>query len=282
MPLQPSGFEQREFPMTAENFATLQQCAYDSTGIKLTEHKKEMVYSRVARRIRQLRLGNFDEYCALVEDLKHSEHDAFVNIITTNLTSFYRENHHFEFFRSTVIPWLQNKNQFTKKLRIWSAGCSSGEEPYTLAAVIQQSGAFRYWDIKILATDLDSDTLNKGRVGKYSAEKLDNLSDEQYKSLFARSEDGAMLNVKDELKSLIHFKRLNLMENPWPMSGPFDVLFCRNVVIYFDKDTQKQLFERYANLMVPDGYLFIGHSESLNGVSDRFKVCGKTIYRKVH
>jgi len=280
--MQPANYESREFPMTDENFVAIQKQAYASTGIKLTVHKKEMIYSRISRRIRQLGLKTFNEYCELIARDDHPEHNEFVNTITTNLTSFYREPHHFDYLKKTVMPWLLSKHQRDHRVRIWSSGCSSGEEPYTIAATFLQNTQFRNWDVKILATDLDSDTLDKGRRGLYSGDKLDNLTPEQHVSLFSGGSDEKNLNIKPQLKELIHFKRLNLMETPWPMSGPFDIIFCRNVVIYFDKDTQKSLFDRYANLLVPDGYLFIGHSESLNGVSNRFRLLGKTIYQRTH
>lgn len=278
--MQSANYENREFPMTDANFAAIQKTAYESTGIKLSDHKKEMIYSRISRRIRHLRLKNFTQYCELIDKDNHPEYNEFINTLTTNLTAFYREPHHFDYLKTSVIPELLIKNKISRKVRIWSSGCSSGEEPYTLAATFFQSGQFKGWDLKILATDLDSDTLNKGKRGIYLSDKLDNLTPQQYDSLFASDTDGTHLSVKRPLKDLIHFKRLNLMEPTWPMKGPFDVIFCRNVVIYFDKDTQKTLFDRYANLLSPKGYLFIGHSESLNGVSDRFNLIGKTTYQK--
>lgn len=281
MATQPSSFEHREFPMTDANFIALQQKAYECTGIRLTDHKKEMVYGRIARRCRNLGLRDFDQYCDLIDQDDHDEHDAFINIITTNLTSFYRESHHFEFLRNTIVPWMMEKHRIDRRIRIWSAGCSSGEEPYTIAAVLAGIPSLKGWDIKILATDLDSDTLDKGKKGLYAGDKLENLSKEQYESLFERGSDRSLLSIKPELRYYIEFKRLNLMEYPWTMKGKFDLIFCRNVVIYFDKETQKTLFDRYADQMAADSYLIIGHSESLNGVSDRFSLCGKTLYRRV-
>jgi len=268
----------REFPMTEENFKAIQNMAFDCTGIKLTEHKKEMIYSRLARRIRNLGFENFSQYCDVIAYADHPEHNEFVNTITTNLTSFYREPHHFEFFAKEVIPFLKKSGALKKRIRIWSAGCSTGEEPYTIAAVLLRYMQVTGWDCKILATDLDENCLNKAKSAVYAEERADGLSDERFKSLFQNIKTKDSLMIKKNLQELIFFKRLNLMES-WPMKGPFDVLFCRNVVIYFDKDTQRKLFDRFANMLNPGAFLFIGHSESLNGVSKRFELIGKTTYR---
>lgn len=277
-------YSQREFPMTEENFEAIQKMAFDYTGIKLTEHKKEMIYGRLARRIRKLGLSSFNDYCDQLGLDDAVEHNDFINVITTNLTSFYRENHHFDFLKKTVVPDLLKKNKVNRKIRIWSAGCSSGEEPYTIASVFLKSMPMQGWDFKILATDLDSDTLQKAKNASYPLDKVKDLEGDKYASLFSKSEkksaDGLQI-VKNEVRDLVHFKRLNLMES-WPMKGKFDVIFCRNVVIYFTKDTQKVLFDRYADILNPGGYLFIGHSESLNNVSNRFELIGKTTYRLKH
>jgi chemotaxis protein methyltransferase CheR len=165
-------------------------------------------------------------------------------------------------------------------VRIWSAGCSSGEEPYSVAMTVAETlGERRGWDVRILATDLDSHVVAQARAGRYSAERLEKLTSAQRKRFFRPAAEPGMLEVRDQLRSLVTFRQLNLLK-PWPMKGPFDAIFCRNVVIYFDKPTQRELFERIARLQVPGGYLFIGHSESLYRVSDRYRLIGKSIYRR--
>lgn len=269
----------REFPMSKENFCVIQKVAYDLTGIQLGEHKKNMVYSRLSRRLRSLDLKTFDPYCDILKCRDHPELGDFINAITTNLTSFFRENHHFEYLKNTVLPELIRKHQKDKRIRIWSAGCSVGEEPYSIAMVVREK-VHPSWDVKLLATDLDTNVVAHGKAGVYESDRIESVSDERKKKWFSCSSDGGSVKVKPSLQELITFKSLNLLEK-WPIKGPFDVIFCRNVVIYFDKETQKKLFDRYADLLAPGGYLFIGHSESLHRVSDRFKSLGKTMYQKI-
>ncbi len=274
-------FSEREFPMTEENFQQIKDIAYETTGIKLSDHKKEMIYSRIARRIRSLGLSNFDQYCDLISSDSNREQSDFINAITTNLTSFFREEHHFDFMRETVIPDLKSRHQKDRRIRIWSAGCSTGEEPYSLAITLHGEFPRTGWDLKILATDLDSNVLAHASSGRYRRSNVEEVKNPAIKDGFLKASDKEdTLKVRDEIKKLISFKRLNLLEQ-WPMKGQFDVIFCRNVVIYFDKATQRALFERYANILTPNGYLFIGHSESLHRVSERFRLLGKTIYQKI-
>ncbi len=272
--------ESREFPMSEDNFAIISKLAHDYTGIVLGAHKRDMVYGRLARRIRSLGLSNFDQYCELISDPGSGEINFFINAITTNLTSFFREPHHFEFLKHTVFPELQRKQSQNKRLRIWSAGCSTGEEPYSLSIVVNEEMNKAGWDCKILATDLDSNVLAHGQQGIYDIARINTVSEASKNRWFLKEANNpGLVKVKPALQQCLSFKRLNLLEN-WPMKGPFDVIFCRNVVIYFNKDTQRQLFDRYANILADGGYLFIGHSESLHKVSDRFVSLGKTIYQK--
>ena len=273
-------FENREFPMTDKNFALIREVAAQFTGIVLTDHKREMVYSRLARRIRQLGLRDFDEYCGLLCQPAHSEHSEFINAITTNLTAFFREPHHFEQLKADILPEFYRRNASSRKLRIWSAGCSTGMEPYSLAMILRESHFGNNWDNKILATDLDSKVLATAAKGEYALDKLEGVSDSRFQKWFLKSKHNNLVRIKDTVKELVRFNRLNLLED-WPMKGKFDIIFCRNVVIYFNKDTQRKLFDRYADVMVDGGYLFIGHSESLNTVTDRFEGLGKTVYRKI-
>ena len=271
--------ESREFRFTDKNFADIRNLAYEVTGIKLSDHKRNMVYGRLARRLRRLGLDSFDDYCVLIREKSGEEFTEFVNAITTNLTSFFREPYHFDFIKQTVLPELI-KTKRDKRFRCWSAGCSTGEEPYSIAITIADTAERQRWDAKILATDLDSNVLEKGQAGVYGIERIETLPEALIKTGFRRRRNQSTVEVKERFRNLITFKQLNLLAH-WPMKGPFDIIFCRNVVIYFDKDTQRILFDKMANLLTPNGYLFIGHSESLHRVSNRFRSLGRTIYQRI-
>ena len=273
---------EREFVFTDADFEFIRRLVSEKTGIVLNDAKRNLVYSRLSRRLRQLGLGHFADYCDLLKGGDDGELVNFINAITTNLTSFFRENHHFEYLRDTLLPELmQTKGE--RRLRGWSAGCSTGEEPYSLAMVLRETLPDTGWDARILATDLDSEVVAKARRGVYTQERVNGISPERLKRWFLRGKGGneGMVQVRASLRELLSFRQLNLMHE-WPIKGPLDFIFCRNVVIYFDKPTQKVLFDRYAELLPVGGHLFIGHSESLFKVSDRFKLIGKTIYRKVY
>jgi chemotaxis protein methyltransferase CheR len=271
--------KEREFNLTDKDFNLISKIVGERTGIVLSSGKRDMVYSRLTRRLRALGLTHFRDYCDLIQSGDEAELLEFTNAITTNLTSFFREPHHFDYLAKNVLPNLV-KNKLNRRLRVWSAGCSSGEEPYTLAITLKENIPVT-WDVKILATDLDTNMVAKGKSGIYESEKLTGLSKSQLKKWVrrGRGEQDGLVCMADSLKEMITFKQLNLMHD-WPVKGPFDIIFCRNVVIYFDKDTQRILFDRYANMLDSHGHLFIGHSESLHNVSNRFKLLGKTIYQK--
>jgi len=274
--------ESREFELSDANFECIRQFVSEHTGIVLTDKKKDMVYGRLSKRIHKGNFGSFDAFCDALEAGDEVEHEFMINAITTNLTAFFREDHHFKYLANTLIPELVEKKGHNKRLRIWSAGCSTGEEPYSIAMILKESlPDFYDWDVKILATDLDSNVVEQGKSGVYRAERISGLPDDRIKRWFrrGRGDRSDMVKVSSELQQMISFKRLNLLHE-WPMSGPFDFIFCRNVVIYFDKETQNVLFERYADILVPDAHLFIGHSETLYKVSTRFDSLGQTIYRK--
>lgn len=274
---------EREFHFSDKEFKFISQLVGERTGIVLSDAKRQMVYGRLSRRLRQLNLTKFSDYCDMLTSGHESELIEFTNAITTNLTAFFRENHHFEHLKKKVLPEVIRNNASTKRIRIWSAGCSSGEEPYSIAMCVREIlPKSRGWDVKILATDLDSNMVKRGKEGIYTAERVEGLSDSRMKKWVkkGRGDNSDMVRMSDDLRELITFKELNLMEG-WPIKGPFDFMFCRNVVIYFNKDTQRVLFERYADLLAPNAYLYIGHSESLNKVTDRFDLLGKTIYQKV-
>lgn len=272
----------REFDFRDDHFDFVRKTLFENAGITLSEIKRDMVYSRLIRRIRALRMHSFDEYLNMLRKTPEREMVEFTNALTTNLTSFFRENHHFEFLKSTIFPALVRRKR-ERRLRIWSAGCSTGEEPYSLGITLKGAmQLFPGWDVKILATDLDSNVVATAKDGIYPSERVDSLSSTLVSRWFSKGQ-GALegkVKVKQEIRDLITFKQLNLM-NPWPMKGPFDIIFCRNVVIYFNKETQKTLFSRYADYLDEQAYLVVGHSESLHGVTNRFRPLGKTIYQKI-
>jgi len=274
---------EREFDFTDADFDKIRKFVKEETGIKLSDGKKNMVYGRLSRRLRQVGLSKFSDYFDLVSKNKSSEERGqFINAITTNLTSFFREEHHFDFLKNEVVPRLMVENAASKKIRIWSAGCSTGEEPYSIAIALYESVPdIERWDIRILATDLDTNVLAHGERGIYDIERISALSASRKSTWFLKGKGGNSGSVKvdSRLQSLITFRQLNLM-GAWPMKGPFDFMFCRNVVIYFDKETQAVLFDRYANLLSPSANLFLGHSESMHNVCDRFSLIGNTIYKK--
>jgi chemotaxis protein methyltransferase CheR len=261
-----------------EDFSALRALVKEHTGIHLTEQKRELVYGRLSRRLRALGLESFRTYRELLEKNEGDELVQFCNAITTNLTSFFREAHHFQYLREHLLEPRAADPRGARRLRFWSAGCSTGEEPYSLAMTIHEAlPDVRRWDVRILATDLDTDVLARGARGLYDEERVRNLSPERIERFFRRQ--GAGFAVRDELKDLISFRELNLMHT-LPMKGPLDAIFCRNVVIYFDKDTQRQLFARVAQLQGPGDILFLGHSENLFRVSDDYTLVGKTVYRR--
>ena len=271
----------REFDFRDDHFAFIRKTLFENAGITLSEIKRDMVYSRLIRRIRALNLHTFDEYLNLLKKSPEREMVEFTNSLTTNLTSFFRENHHFEYLRSTIFPELASRKR-VRRLRIWSAGCSTGEEPYSLAITLKESmRCFPGWDVRILATDLDSNVVATAQAGIYPRERVEGLPKAVVSRWFNKG-SGALegkVKVKAELQELITFKQLNLMHS-WPMKGPFDIIFCRNVVIYFNKETQRTLFSRYADYLDEKSFLIVGHSESLHGVTNQFRLLGKTIYQK--
>ena len=272
-----------EFELGDDEFAFLASFMSRETGIVLSEHKRQMVCGRLVKRLRALGMKSFADYCDLLKGPGgHDEVENLVNAITTNITNFFRESHHFDFLKNSVLLPRVAERPRRPRIRIWSAGCSSGEEPYsiamTMADMLKQGEG---WDALILATDIDTNVLRRGEAGIYPLEAMRNVP-ETYRKRFVRRLPGEQDKVQmaDELRNLIRFRRLNLHET-WPMKGLFDVIFCRNVAIYFDKPTQRKLFNRYADHLHMGGYLYLGHAESLIGVTDRFEVADKTVYRRI-
>jgi chemotaxis protein methyltransferase CheR len=270
---------EREFDFGPEDFNALRALVKGITGISLAESKQELVYGRVSRRLRALGIGTFKEYRELLSK-PESEQEVveFCNAITTNLTSFFREGHHFDYLREHLLE-PRAASEGSRRLRIWSCACSTGEEPYSIAMTVLESiPDLARWDIRILATDLDSDVLARAQAGIYKADRLSGMS-QQRKARFFEAAGPGEFRVRPMLRELITFKQLNLMHE-LPMRGPLDALFCRNVIIYFDKDTQRALFQKFAPLQRKGDLLFLGHSESLFKVSEAWQLIGKTIYRR--
>lgn len=266
---------EREFDFDDIHFRFLSGLSHARTGIVLAEQKRDMVYGRLVRRLRALNLESFAAYCDLLTSPQGEEEiEHLVNALTTNLTSFFREWHHFEHLRDVVLPSLTGP-----RIRLWSAACSSGMEPYSMAMVMHEALAMDRLDARILATDIDSNMLQTGSAGEYDHADVKNFPAE-YSHYIKPATTAGRVQMDPALRDTVSFRQLNLLED-WPMKGPFDAIFCRNVVIYFDKPTKEKLFDRMAEMLVLGGYLYIGHSENLNGVSDRFELVGRTTYRRI-
>jgi len=270
--------------LTNAQFERISLFVKESCGINLHTGKRELVRARLSKRLRKLGMSSFGQYMDRVrQDRTGGELTLMLDAISTNLTSFFREPAHFDYLAEHVIaPAAKNAVRGNRQIRLWSAGCSTGEEPYSMAVTLCESiPDLQHWDAKILATDLSTDVLARAAEGAYPKERLDTvppLSRSKYFSSNGRGVD-RHCRVNGSLRKLVHFARLNLMGH-WPMSGPFDAIFCRNVMIYFDKPTQGRLIGRFWDLLASGGTLFIGHSESLAGVQHRFQYVQPTVYAK--
>jgi chemotaxis protein methyltransferase CheR len=270
-----------DFQLTDAEFDRIRELVREHTGIALAESKRQLVYGRLARRLRALKLSSFSDYIKVLERGEPAELEEFTNAVTTNLTSFFREPHHFEYLARDALPEMMARSP-NRRLRLWCCAASTGEEPYSIAMVLREAQAqLAGWDVKLLATDLDSNVLGHGKRGVFVRERFESMAPRRISRFFESvAGDEGKLSATGEIRDLITFKQLNLMDE-WPMKGPFDAIFCRNVIIYFDKDTQRELFERMAALQRPGDFLFLGHSESLYRVSDRYELIGRTIYRRL-
>jgi len=262
------------FEFTPRDFDRVRALIYRQAGISLSESKQEMVYSRLARRLRAKGLNSFVEYLDGLESGRdNDEWVAFTNALTTNLTSFFREAHHF--------PVLAEHVKKTKApLTIWCSASSTGEEPYSIAMTVCEAFGTLTPPVSIVATDIDTNVLETAANGVYPLERIEKMTQDRLKRFFQRGkgERSGLVRVRPELRQMITFKPLNLLAASWPVSGPFDVIFCRNVMIYFDKPTQGKILARFVPLMKPDGLLFAGHSENFLYATDAFKLRGKTVY----
>jgi chemotaxis protein methyltransferase CheR len=269
-----------DYVLSDQAFDRIRALVREHTGIALSDAKRQLVYGRLARRLRSLQLDGFDDYIELLEQGDPTELEQFTNAVTTNLTSFFREAHHFEHL-AAVLGEHATRNAASRRLRLWCCAASTGEEPYSIAMVLrEQQSLLSGYDVKLLATDIDSNVLATASEGIYGPDRLEAMTSARMSRFFHPSGARAGHHAVDRsLKELITFKRLNLMDE-WPMRGPFDFIFCRNVIIYFDKPTQRELFARMALLQRPGDLLFLGHSESLYRVSDSYDLIGRTIYRR--
>lgn len=270
------------------DFNYLKELIHQKTGIFLAPHKKIMVQSRLNIRLRTLGLSSFSEYVNLLKTDKiffESELTELINRITTNKTDFFRENHHFDFLTETYLPMMEEESKKTgvKKLRIWCSASSTGEEPYSIAiTLLEYFGNKPGWNLKIVASDIDTNVIEISKEGIYRADRLEPVSEFLRNKYFTKiqKDNAVFYEVKPILKSLIEYKKINLLETPYPVGEKMDLIFCRNVIIYFDKPTQKAIFSNFVNVLSPYGFLIIGHSETMFGISDQFKFLGHTIYQK--
>ncbi len=267
--------DDREFVFTSQDFGRIRKLIYDHAGIALSPQKEDMVYSRVARRLRAIGLSSFEDYLALLEKGDEAEWELFVNSLTTNLTSFFREEHHFPMLKEHLRPRMK-KGAVT----IWCSAASTGEEPYSIAMTVAELYGRIPNNVKILASDLDTTVLDKARQGVYPLDRVSKIPEDMLRKYFMRGsgEQEGFARVRPELQAMLNFRQINLLDTSWPMRGPFDAIFCRNVMIYFDKPTQHAILEKFVPLLAEDGVMFAGHSESFHHAADLFKLRSKTVY----
>lgn len=271
--------KEREYAFTQQDFERIKKLIYQHAGISLSPSKQNMVYSRLARRVRANGLNSFKDYLGFLEKGNSEEWEAFTNALTTNLTAFFREQHHFPIFEKHLE---QRKNQ--KKIQLWCSASSTGEEPYSMAMAVTNAFKSMTPPVHILATDLDTNVLAKAQLGIYSLDRLEKIPKEKLRQFFLKGKGhhAGSARVRPELRNMITFRQLNLLDEVWPIRGPFDAIFCRNVMIYFDKPTQYKILKKFVPLLAPDGLLFAGHSESFQHASDLFKLREKTVYELAH
>jgi chemotaxis protein methyltransferase CheR len=268
----------REFVFTEKDFERVCRLIYEHAGISLKRSKQDMVYSRLARRLRVNGIDNFRDYLALLESGNENEWEAFVNSLTTNLTSFFREPHHFPILEEHIA-----KQKEKHDIALWCSAASTGEEPYSMAmTIVDMFGSFTP-PVSIVATDVDTNVLAKAEAGIYPIESIEKLSAAVVKRFFLKGTGvkSGFVRVRPELRAMISFRQLNLLSDNWQIRSPLDAIFCRNVMIYFDKETQLKILQKFEPLLQPDGLLFAGHSESFYNASHLFKLRSKTVYELV-
>ncbi len=273
------GFLRREFSFSRQDFAFLAALAERRLGLMLSLSKAEMVYSRLARRLRQRRLPDFAAYCRLLQDEGGDEMPHFIHAITTHLTAFFREEHHFTALQAQIFPALEERQGSRRRLRLWCAACSSGEEAYSLAMAVQEYGRFADWDVQILATDVDVEVLAQACAGVYAPERVIGLHPERQRRFFSRRHDG-LYQVHRDLASMISFRPGNLLE-PGGAGETWDVIFCRNVMIYFSPAQRQRLISQFARVQLPQSYLALGHAETIGTeLAQLYGEYGQTLYRR--
>lgn len=264
--------------LSRDQFRAFSDKIHALTGIVLKEHKLPMMQARLNKRLLALDLPDFQTYTDLViRDGNPEETNEFINALTTNLTSFFRESHHFDHLADEIVSPLIGAG--AKRMRIWSSACSTGEEPYSIMMTLDRIGALSTnVDCKLLATDLDSNVLNRASQGLYDASRLKDVPHAILKSTTTQAADGRV-QMSERIRAHMTFNRLNLLEK-WPINGPFDAIFCRNVLIYFDAEAKASIVDRFSRLLAPHGALYLGHSESLLGEHPILTSLGRTIYRR--
>jgi chemotaxis protein methyltransferase CheR len=271
---------EQEHPLNNDVFKLFRALVYRECGINLTDHKRAMFSSRLQKRLSQLGLTSFQDYYDLVVG-GHSDAEltTMLDYISTNQTEFFREPHHFTFLRERVLPELA----VDKTVRIWSTACSSGEEPYSIAMTLSDTiDSPSTWNCRILASDISTRMLAKAATGQYSHEKINSLSSDLVRRhfLLGKGSRRELVKIKPHIANMAVFRRINLMDDRYPIKSLLDVIFCRNVMIYFDRETQAKVLARLSRYLKPGGYLFLGHSETMQGISDAFHYVAPTIYRK--
>lgn len=265
--------------LTDKDFKFLQNLVYDETGIVIGDHKRQMIYRRLVKRVKELDISDLKDYCSILRNDRNDEMMNFINAVTTNLTSFFREKHHFDFLKDEYLPEFVNSGN--RRLRIWSSASSTGEEPYSIAITMLEAlgNNLSGIDAKILATDLDTQVLATAKRGEYKYDRISDLPQSIKREWFSQISGSENYQADRRLRQQITFNQLNLL-GQWPMKGHFDVIFCRNVLIYFDLETQKKIVKRFHDILQPKGILMLGHSESVLKGSREFANLGKTIYQK--
>lgn len=277
-------FETQTQSLNSKQFEMIATIAHKEAGLVFPQSKKALVSSRLSKRLRVCGFEDFQRYCHFITSEEgKAELRLMISALTTNISSFFRENHHFEAFRKDVLPELIMRAQEGDRVRIWSAGCSVGMEAYSIAILILENlPKANEFDIKILASDIDPSVLETGRQATFDIRQLESIPIELRSQYFESeySNQSSSLRATSELRKIVSFRELNLLE-PWPIKGKFDVIFCRNTVIYFDEETQDKLWPRFQKTLKPDGWLFVGHSERISEISKTdFESCGMTIYRR--